>query len=279
MEQHGTKIFVGPAGWSYPDWKETVFAGIKGRVDALEFISSYFDTIEINSTFYRIPSDHAVRSWIRRVRNDGSFLFTVKLYRGFTHDPSDLTDDDHYSMMKVLNTIQTANLLGAVLVQFPYRFHNTRENRKYLIGLRNKFPELPLVVEFRHRSWLGNAVEVFLKELNLGFCNIDQPQVSFSLPLTSIATTSIGYLRCHGRNKETWFGEKSTRDSRYFYRYRLEELFEISEIARAVAAKTEKTFVIFNNHFKGNEVFDAMEFSNMMKPGEKSWPSWWKIVS
>ncbi|MCX7823163.1 MAG: DUF72 domain-containing protein [Syntrophobacterales bacterium] len=279
MEEKG-KIFVGPAGWSYPDWKDTVFSGTRGKVDALEFMSTYFDTIEINSTFYRVFPEGTVRAWTKRVRNDGSFLFTVKLYRGFTHDPSILTNSDRSLMVKVLEILQETGLLGAALAQFPYRFHNTKENRKYLVNLRATLPsEIPLFVEFRHRSWLHRAVEAFMRELGIGFCNIDQPQVSFSLPLTSIVTIPLGYLRCHGRNTETWFGEKSSRDSRYFYRYRREELSEIAKTALAIASRTERTFVVFNNHFKGNEVFDAMDFSEMLNTKRKHWPSWWKAIS
>jgi uncharacterized protein YecE (DUF72 family) len=277
--QYNHRVFIGPAGWSYADWRNTVFSGIGGRVDALKFISSYFDAIEINSTFYRIPSRSTVESWTKRVRREGSFLFSVKLYRGFTHDPTITTYKDHHSMMEVVEVLRDKALLGAVLAQFPYRFHNTRDNRKYIAELRAKFPDIPLVVEFRHRSWLHRAVETFLRELNLGFCNIDQPQVSFSLPLTDIVTTSVGYLRCHGRNKNTWFGEKSNRDSRYFYRYRYEELRELVDTAQSIASKAEKTFVIFNNHFKGNEVFDAMEFADMLGLGNKPWPEWWLSAS
>lgn len=275
----GGKIFVGPAGWSYPDWRETVFGGIDIKVDALEFISRYFDTIEINSTFYRIPSERTVRSWTERVRKDGSFLFTVKLYRGFTHDPSILISNDHLSIMKLFEIFQKANLLGAVLAQFPYRFHNTKDNRKYIADLKIRFPEIPLVVELRHRSWLHHAVEVFMKELGVGFCNIDQPQVSFSIPLTSVLTTSIGYVRCHGRNVKTWFGEQSTRDSRYFYRYRSDELEEIAGVVKTIAGEAQRVFVIFNNHFRGNEIFDAMDFVAMLNIGKSSWPSWWKTMS
>ncbi|MGC8720602.1 MAG: DUF72 domain-containing protein, partial [Thermodesulforhabdaceae bacterium] len=266
MSQQG-RILIGPAGWSYQDWKTTVFAGIKSKIDALEFISSYFDTVEINSTFYRIPSISTVKSWTRRVRQDGSFLFTLKLYRGFTHDPAIIAKNDRASMNRVCETLQAAGLLGAVLAQFPYRFHNTQENRKYLADLRSDFPDLPMVVEFRHRSWLHRAVQSFLRDLSLGFCNIDQPEVSYSIPLTSIVTTSIGYVRCHGRNVENWFGKESTRDSRYFYRYRPEELGEIASVARKIAQETERTFVIFNNHYKGNEIFDAVSFAKIMGLG------------
>lgn len=273
------KIFVGPAGWSYQDWKTTVFAGLKGKIDALEFISSHFSSIEINSTFYRIPSGSNVKSWIKRVPQDGSFLFTVKLYRGFSHDPASLGSDDRTAMINVCEKLHEAGLLGAVLTQFPYRFHNTQENRKYLADLRAAFSELPMVVEFRHKSWLHQAVQSFLKELNLGFCNIDQPQVSFSIPLTSIVTTPIGYLRCHGRNSEHWFGKESSRDLRYFYRYRPDELKEIAQVAKKIAQETERTFVIFNNHYMGNEIFDAVQFVKIMGLGEKQWPQWWIIES
>ncbi len=270
------RIYIGPAGWSYPDWKTTVLREVKPPLDPLTFMSTLFNVVEINNTFYRIPSLRAVDTWIHKIHHNKAFLFTVKLYRPITHDPTAFTSRDRRAVEESLERLQKADRLGAVLAQFPYRFHNTKTNRQYLVHLRSIFPEIPLVVEFRHRSWLQRAVTAFLAEIGLSFCNIDQPQVSFSLPLTEIVTLpTVSYLRCHGRNAAHWFGPESNRDTRYHYRYKEGELRELAAIVNALADRTEKLFVIFNNHYMGNEVFDAMTLAHMLGLAKNAWPPWW----
>ena len=89
--------------------------------------------------------------------------------------------------------------LGVLLAQFPYSFHNTEENRAYLVQLKAALPEFPLAVEVRHRSWQQRAVREFLEAAGLDFCNIDQPMVSYPMGATRWVTGTRGYLRCHGR--------------------------------------------------------------------------------
>ncbi|HDL89900.1 MAG TPA: DUF72 domain-containing protein [Thermodesulforhabdus norvegica] len=278
LQTNEKSVFVGFAGWSYPDWKGIVFPDKgAGKMGPLEFISSFFDVVEVNSTFYRIPGARHVQNWIQRTLHNPRFQFTVKLYRGFSHESGGYGRKEIVSFGQVLELFQQRGKLGALLVQFPYRFHQNYENRKHLIRLRQIFSEWPMVVEFRHRSWLNRAVLDFLKELNVGFCNIDQPRVSYSMPLTAIATTSTGYLRCHGRNESHWFGADTNRDLRYHYRYPFPELTEIKETVEKISGSCEKVFVIFNNHFKGNEVFDAARLLTLMGCGKK-WPSRWNIM-
>ncbi|SFM43812.1 DUF72 domain-containing protein [Thermodesulforhabdus norvegica] len=276
-ERKSANILVGPAGWSYPDWKGIVYPARTSRnFDPLVFISQYFNTIEINVTFYRIPPTGTVLQWCDKVRDRSGFMFTVKAYRGFSHEPEILSRDDIKAFNALLDHLNREEVLGAVLVQFPYRFHQNFENRKHLIKIKDHLSSWPLVAEFRHRSWLNPAVLNFLSELNMGFCAVDQPEVSASLPLMPVTTSSIGYLRCHGRNRENWFGPDSDRDRRYNYRYSKKELLQIAEVARQMSIRTERLFVIFNNHFQGNEIFDAAYLSELMGIS-RPWPSWWCV--
>lgn len=271
------RIFIGPAGWSYPDWKKSVYPpNLPSNFDPLVFICRYFDTLEINVTFYRIPSEKTVAGWCSKVQDRPEFLFTVKAYRGFSHEPDSLSQKDIKAFNTILDYLSRRERLGAVLVQFPYRFHQTYENRKHLVRLKQLLHEWPIVAEFRHRSWLNRAVQDFLSELKIGFCTVDQPNISASLPLVPTVTSPTGYIRCHGRNRENWFGPSSDRDSRYHYRYSKEEIFQIVEVAKEIATRTEQLFVIFNNHFQGNEVFDAAYFSEIMGIS-RSWPQWWRV--
>src|SRR5947209_11884553 len=120
-------IRVGPAGWSYTDWEGTVYPPHGSRFDPLAYLASFFDTIEINSPFYRIPPPTHPKSWIRRVASNPDFKFTTKIYRGFTHESATPPKEDVKSFRNYLDPLQDADRLGAVLLQSPWSFKNPRE--------------------------------------------------------------------------------------------------------------------------------------------------------
>jgi uncharacterized protein YecE (DUF72 family) len=213
------RIRVGPAGWSYQDWAGQVYPKPQPRgFDPLTYLAQYFDTIEINSTFYRIPAVTTTRSWARRVSDHPTFRFTAKLWQGFTHEGTASVQDEA-AFRQAMAPLHEAGKLGAVLMQFPYRFHHTPKDRATVQRLADAFRDYPLVLEIRHRSWDRAEVYEFLQALGIGFCNIDQPQVSYGIGLTRVVTSPVGYLRLHGRNTAMWFAEASPA-ARYDYRYR-----------------------------------------------------------
>jgi uncharacterized protein YecE (DUF72 family) len=262
-------IRVGPAGWSYGDWEGIVYPPKKGsKFDPLSYLADFFDTIELNNTFYRPPSPQMGRSWARRVESNPRFQFTAKLYRNFSHERQALTEADENSFKSGLQPLLEGGRLGALLLQFPYSFHNNEENRTYLKELADKFKEYPLVLEVRHASWDRFSAYEFLRENQIGFCNIDQPQVSYSIGATRKVTSFIGYLRLHGRNVKEWFREGVGRDARYDYLYNEFEIFELTERVRQIAEQAEETFVITNNHYRGQAICNALEIK--AKLGEKN---------
>lgn len=261
------RIRVGPAGWSYPDWQGQVYPKPKPRgFDPLIYLAQYFDTIEINNTFYRIPTVTTTKSWAARVSDHQTFRFTAKLWQGFTHE-GEASPQDEMAFQQAMAPLQEAGKLGAILMQFPYRFHYTSENRAYLQHLVEVFQEYPLVLEIRHRSWDRPPVYEFLRELGMGFCNIDQPQVSYSISLTRVVTSPIGYLRLHGRNAAQWFAEGAGREARYDYRYSEEELQEIADTAEVLSHQAMDTYVITNNHFRGQAALNALELQYHLRHG------------
>jgi uncharacterized protein YecE (DUF72 family) len=177
------KLFIGPAGWDYPDWQGVVYPpGLKGA-DRLTFLATRFGAVEINVTFYRpIPADYA-RRWLAAVADCPDFRFTAKVWQVFTHERR-LPEAELAQFQEGLEPMLAAGKLGVLLAQFPYSFHNIEENRAYLVNLKEKFREFPLAVEVRHRSWEHREVQDFLTMIGLDFCNIDQPQVSYSLGKT-----------------------------------------------------------------------------------------------
>ncbi|HLD46799.1 MAG TPA: DUF72 domain-containing protein [Desulfobaccales bacterium] len=265
------KLYIGPAGWDYPDWQGVVYPpGLKGA-DRLTFLAALFTAVEINVTFYRpIPADYA-RRWLAAVADFPEFRFTAKVWQGFTH-ARQLSEVDLAQFQAGLAPLLAAGKLGVLLAQFPYSFHNTEENRAYLVQLKAALQKFPLAVEVRHRSWQQRAVREFLERAGLDFCNIDQPMVSYPMGATRWVTGPRGYLRCHGRRQDAWFEFGDDRGARYDYLYSPEELEELAARARELIAKARETYVIFNNHPAGQAVANSLELIHLLQPGRKVSP-------
>ncbi|MBI4466448.1 MAG: DUF72 domain-containing protein [Acidobacteria bacterium] len=255
------EIRVGPAGWSYDDWAGIVYPAARPR-DFHEacYLADYFDTIELNVTFYRPATPEMARSWLARVAHNPRFLFTAKLWQAFTHE-RELTPANEREFRPGMEVLLGAGKLGALLVQFPWSFKNLPESREYLEKLAARFRDFPLVVEVRHGSWNRPAFYEWLAERGLGFCNIDQPVIGRSLGPSERTTAPVGYVRLHGRNYEEWFSdrENSTGAERYNYLYSMEELEPWAERIQKVAETARLTFVITNNHFHGKAVTNALQ--------------------
>ncbi|KAA3612375.1 MAG: DUF72 domain-containing protein [Calditrichaeota bacterium] len=264
--QNSKKIYVGPAGWSYPDWRGTFYpAKANQRIDQLVFIAQYFNFVEINSSYYHPPSTDAAQTWCSRVAGNKDFRFTAKLWQKFILERSTYTNKDIESVQKAFDILFDAGLLGAILIQFPQSFQNKLDERSWLFRILTIFKMYPLVVELRHASW--NVAQTFdlLKEMDAGFVNIDQPVVGKGIGFTEIATSPTGYFRFHGRNKEMWFNENAGRDDRYNYTYTKSELQTFLKAVKTADAQSETVYVVFNNHFKGQAVRNAFEFMYLLK--------------
>ena len=187
------------------------------------------------------------------------FQFTAKLFRGFTHERTAAPWQEESAVKSGLAALLEAGRLGTLLAQFPYSFHNTQENRGYLVTVRERFPDYPLAIEVRHRSWQQPAVRQFLADHNLAFCNIDQPQISYALGETDWVTGPFAYLRLHGRNRQNWFAKSDDAGARYDYLYTAQEMDELAGRARKLTTQTAETYLIFNNHPRGQGVANALE--------------------
>jgi len=257
-------IRIGSAGWSYPDFEGIVYPRTPQRgFDPLAFLAGFLDLVEINASFYRIPHPRATSSWAERVSGNHRFLFTAKLWRGFTHETAALTPEiaasAEHEFREAMRPLVERSLLGAVLVQFPYSFHNTAVNRARLSEIIDRFSDMPLAVEIRHASWLEAAYIDFLRERGIAFCNVDQPAVSSNIPPTAHVTAGFAYARLHGRNQEDWFEEGAGRDRRYDYLYSAEELSGWVVRIADMAAGAKDVFIVANNHYRGQGVANAVE--------------------
>jgi len=259
-------IHIGPAGWSYKDWEGTVYPQKPGKnFDPLEYLARYFNTIEINSSFYRPPAPSTTKAWVNRVAANKQFTFTAKLHRLFTHERGKATKADEKEFNGGMAPFLKAGKLGALLLQFPWSFKNTVDDRVYLAELLEKFAKYPLVLEVRHSSWNTPAMYEWLQERGVGICNIDQPVFSKSIRPAALTTSPVGYVRLHGRNYQNWFREKAPRDERYNYLYSFDELDPWLKRIKEVAKQTRETYVITNNHFRGQAVVNAIEIEAALK--------------
>src|SRR6266705_2754180 len=143
----GANIRVGPAGWSYADCSGYAYPARKPKgFHEATYLAEFFDTIEINTSFYNpIHPDHA-KLWVERVSGNRNFVFTAKMWQKFTHDPSP-SDGDEKQVRAGFDVLREAGKLGAVLLQFPFSFHRTNETIKYLGDLLKRFGDYPLVAE------------------------------------------------------------------------------------------------------------------------------------
>jgi uncharacterized protein YecE (DUF72 family) len=260
------KIRIGPAGWSYKDWNGVVYPKKPGpKFDPLGYLARFFETIEINSSFYRPPAATSARAWASRVSDSPDFRFTAKLHRVFTHERGKANNVDEKEFREGIDPLAEAGKLGALLLQFPWSFKNTDDERAYLIKLINRFRDYPLIVEVRHASWNNPTVYEQLEALEVGICNIDQPIFKKSIRPSALTTSTLGYVRLHGRNYQNWFREQAVRDERYNYLYSPDELEPWIVRVKEVAKQVKETYVITNNHFLGKAVVNALEIKSTIE--------------
>lgn len=225
------------------------------------YLAEYFDTIELNVTFYRPVPPTTAKDWVARVAHNAKFVFAAKLWQEFTHHRN-LSAENERAFRPGMEALRDAGKLGALLAQFPWSFKNTAENLAHLNKLIEHFRDFPLVVEVRHSSWDKPEVYSWLAERNVGFCNIDQPIIGRSLKPGERAISAVSYVRFHGRNYAEWFRERPEGEGgeqRYNYLYQQEELEPWIERIRNVANAGESTFVVTNNHFEGKAIVNALQ--------------------
>ena len=265
---------IGPAGWAYKDWAGYVYPQPRPKdFHPATFLAEYFDTIEINTSFYHpMKAEHAAQ-WIDRVAANPRFVFTAKLWKKFTHE-HDATVADERETRAGLDILHAGGKLGALLLQFPFSFHREPETIAYLESVLKRFATYPLVVEVRHSSWNIPATFDLLREHNAGFCNIDQPIIGRSLEPSTAATAPVGYVRLHGRRYDTWFTDdpEVSPHERYNYLYSNEELAPWAARIQKVSKQAGTVFVITNNHYQGKGVVNALQLINILTKSKVNVP-------
>jgi uncharacterized protein YecE (DUF72 family) len=284
-------VRIGTSGWSYPSgrgaWSGVFYPprGARGfrATDELAYYAEHFDTVEVNSSFYRPPTAAAAKRWVTETPR--GFEFSVKLYQKFSHavaigrgpaPPADrpasgsvlpqTTPADLDAVRAGLDPIASAGKLGALLIQFPPGFHDGPQARQYLADLLATFSDYPVAVELRHRSWSDarDATLALLDGFRAAWVQIDEPKFHLSVQQDMAPNVpALYYLRLHGRNRAQWWNPDAPED-RYDYLYSAGELAPFAEILAAVRPQVEKTLVYFNNHFSAKAVVNAAALKHFM---------------
>ncbi len=253
-------VLIGTSGFSYSDWVGPVYPPDLPRSEWLAFYAREFPTCELDFSFYRIPDPRTLARMGDKVPE--GFLFSLKAFQDITHkreEPEPLIRQ----FVDALTPLREREKFACVLLQFPYSFHATPENRAYLRRLREGFGDLPLVVEFRSRDWISRRTFEELQSLQMGFCCVDQPRLRGLIPPIAVATGPIAYVRFHGRNAAKWWEHEEAWE-RYDYAYTDEELMEWVPKIRQLDEQASLTLVYMNNHWRGQAVGTARQFRRLL---------------
>jgi len=254
------EIRIGTSGFSFNDWIGEVYPEHIKREEMLPFYEKHlgFKALEVNYTFYSMPSWKTFDSFLKRTSND--FVFTVKAYKGLTHEKVD--DLKGICRIFIENVSPLKDRLKAILFQFPFSFIPEERNIGYLKRLRDEFYGFNPIVEFRNIKWLDDVYIGVIKELFLGYCIVDEPKLKGLIPFKPILTSNIGYFRFHGRNR-SWF--KEPVEIKYDYLYSEKELKTFVEPVVEIGRMADITFVFFNNCHLGKAVRNGLTFKKMIE--------------
>ena len=258
-------IRVGTSGFSYADWKGHFYPPGRKPAEFLAFYAGRFDACELNFTYYRMPDARTLDRMV--AKSEGRVEFTLKAFQTMTHS-RDASREDVLAFTDALAPLREAGVFGGLLLQFPFSFKRESASEAYIEGLagtlREGWAEIPLVVEFRHRSWVADDAYGWLRARGLAFCCVDEPRVGNLMPPVALATGPLGYVRFHGRNAQKWWQHEKASE-RYDYLYSDAELREWLPRIRAVESASSKTFVFFNNHFQAKAAVNAERLLELLR--------------
>ena len=262
-----TPILIGTSGYDYPEWKGVFYPNDLKRKDFLSYYASQFNALELNNTFYNMPTAERLLSFYER--SSGLLQFSIKANRLLTHEIDRNWQSAASDFLAAVAPLAEKGSLCAVLFQFPQCFHYTDENRIYLAKLIAQFQSLPVVIEFRHVEWIKESVLQGLEQRSASLCFCDMPQLKALPDGKTIKAPFIGpiaYIRLHGRNESAWYASDSSPNgsSRYTYDYSDKELAEFVPVIKSAVISGKKPVVFFNNHPNGSGASNAKKIKELL---------------
>jgi uncharacterized protein YecE (DUF72 family) len=285
---------VGTASWTDPTLLTTDFypAAAKSAEARLRFYAGHFTTVEVDSTYYALPSERNAALWAERSPAD--FRFNIKAFAWLTQhaaetralpqpvkallpaaalraprvrDAPPAAREVSFDLFRTaLAPLQAAGKMGCVLLQFPPWFTARSSNETYIEFCRQHLLGYHLAIEFRHRSWLGDRLPQtadFLATRGLSLVCVDAPFAPAIAHTPFIATGPIAYVRLHGRNRQAWFQRAGTAAQRFKYLYSDEELHECAGKIRGLRG-AGTVYVIFNNCYADYGVRNAATMRRLL---------------
>jgi len=253
-------LYIGTSGYSYDDWRGFLYPEGLDKREMLSYYAQRFPAVEINSTYYSLPTAYMLSAMSRKT--PGDFRFVVKAHKDITHS-EEASREAAAAFVGALQPLREQGKLGCVLAQYPWSFKNTTDNGERLAQLRELMDDVPTVVEFRNVGWVREETFAYLRQLGLGYCAVDEPRLKGLMPRVAEATSPVGYVRFHGRNADAWWQHEEAWQ-RYNYLYTEQELAEWVPRVSRIAEQTEVTYLFFNNHYQGKSAKNARMFAAML---------------
>lgn len=256
-------IYVGTCGFSYKDWIGTFYPATIRQNEMLSYYAGCFHAVEIDSSFYGVLQPQTVARM--NERTPPSFRFCFKVPQTVSHVPEagmGRVHDDAAAFVESVQPIVHAGKFGCALLQLPNGFKPNARTQAYLRMAVEALRPLAIVAEFRNREWQTPQYFALLRDLGAGWCNVDMPGYETLMRPSSDVSSSIAYVRFHGRNASKWWtGDNRTR---YDYDYSPEELEPWANRLADMEEQAEQTFAFFNNHARGNAARNAEMFEQML---------------
>lgn len=258
-------IYIGTGGYSNEEWLGLLYPEDAKKTEFLKYYSEEFNAVEVNSSFYNIPGHKAFAGMVEK--SSGQVQFCVKIHQDFTHTRK-VDENLVERMIDSPRPLMEANVFGMFLAQFPYSFHRTPQNRRYLDQLASWFEGQPLAIEFRHISWHIEEVRDAFAARGIVFVSVDYPQLAgmpiSDLHLSTQASKRRGYIRLHGRNDATWWEGQSAAE-RHDYRYTPAELKTWADRIQAAHLQPEdELYIFFQNTTKGHALINIPQLKKAL---------------
>ena len=254
----GAKLFLGTSGYSFPHWRGVFYPRRIAGKNWLGYYALKFNSVEINSTWYRILSADSTQRMADSVP-DG-FVFSVKLHSSMTHS-RDALRSQWAAFRRMCRPFVQSGRMGVVLAQFPWSFPFREESFCHLASIRKNLADMKVAVEFRHKKWY--SAESLHRLRGMGFIpvSVDLPGLP-GLPDNGLIDGGAAvYLRLHGRNSGSWWGNTQQR---YDYLYTDNELKILAERLQRLSKGVKSCYVFFNNCHMGKAALNAADMQKLL---------------